>query len=34
MVLLGPDEFLMGSPDKETGHDTDERLHRRRINRR
>jgi serine/threonine protein kinase/formylglycine-generating enzyme required for sulfatase activity len=31
MVLLGPDEFLMGSPDSETGHESDETLHRRHI---
>jgi formylglycine-generating enzyme required for sulfatase activity len=34
MVLLGPDEFLMGSPRGEAGHLDDETLHRRRIGRR
>src|SRR5260370_159608 len=33
MVLLGPDEFLMGSPETEPGHENDEALHRRHIGR-
>jgi formylglycine-generating enzyme required for sulfatase activity len=34
MVLLGPDTFEMGSPEDEPRHDSDEKLHRRRIPRR
>jgi serine/threonine protein kinase/formylglycine-generating enzyme required for sulfatase activity len=34
MVVLGPDEFFMGSPPDEPGHDRDEAVHRCRIGRR
>jgi serine/threonine protein kinase/formylglycine-generating enzyme required for sulfatase activity len=34
MVLLGADEFLMGSPEGEQGRDDDELLHQRRVGRR
>ena len=33
MIVLGPDEFLMGSPKEEPHHKDSERLHRRRIDR-
>jgi formylglycine-generating enzyme required for sulfatase activity len=34
MVVLGPDTFVMGSPEEEPGHDTDEVAHRRKVGRR